>query len=183
VNGATDRVHHQVLVLDMGQSVDEGGNPKPLQDQEARMKRIVVAVDRSEASLRAVDFAADLASKYDAELVLLTVGREVVGSDPGFEAYARMEHVQEAMPSVIIESIRNELVSVRDRAAAKGAQQISIEVAVGEPAAQILAAANVGQVDLIVLGSRGHGRLAGLLLGSVTQKVVALAHGPVLVVH
>jgi nucleotide-binding universal stress UspA family protein len=147
------------------------------------MKRIVAAVDRSEASLRAVDLAADLASKYDAELVLLTVGHEIAGSDPGFEAYARLEHVEEPMPSVIVDSIRDELVTVRERAAAKGAQRISIEVVVGEPAAQILAAANVGQVDIIVLGSRGHGRLAGLLLGSVTQKVVALARCPVLVVH
>jgi nucleotide-binding universal stress UspA family protein len=147
------------------------------------MKRIVAAVDHSEASLRAVDLAADLASKYDAELVLLTVGHETLGSDPGFEAYASMEHVQEPMPSVIAEFIRDELVPVRERAAAKGAQQISIEVGVGEPATQILAAANVRQADLIVLGSRGHGRLAGLLLGSVTQKVVALARCPVLVVH
>ena len=37
------------------------------------MKRIVAAVDLSEPSLRAVDLAADLASKYDAELVLLTM--------------------------------------------------------------------------------------------------------------
>ena len=43
------------------------------------MKRIVAAVDRSETSLRAADLAADLASKYDAELVLLTVGHEIAG--------------------------------------------------------------------------------------------------------
>jgi nucleotide-binding universal stress UspA family protein len=147
------------------------------------MKRIVAAVDHSEASLRAVDLAADLATKYDAELVLLTVGHEILGSDPGFEAYARLEHLQEAMPSVIADSLRDELVAVRERAAAKGVRQISIEVVVGEPAAQILVAANAGQVGLVVLGSRGHGRLAGLLLGSVTQKVVAHARCPVLVVH
>ena len=41
------------------------------------MERIVVAVDLSEASLRAVDVAADLAAKYEAELVLLFVAREL----------------------------------------------------------------------------------------------------------
>jgi nucleotide-binding universal stress UspA family protein len=147
------------------------------------MKRIVVAVDLSEPSLRAVDLAADLAAKYDAELVLLTVGQEIAGPDPGLEAYARMEHIREPAPTMAIASMRDGLVVVRDRAAAMGARHISIDVFVGDPAEQILACADATQADLIALGSRGHGRLAGLLLGSVAQKVVALAHCAVLVVH
>lgn len=147
------------------------------------MKQIIAAVDMSEPSLRAADLAADLASKYDAELVLLTVGREVAGPDPGMEAYARMEHIHEPVPTLVIEAMRDGLAEVRDRAAAKGVRLISTEVFVGEPAEQILACANARQADLIAMGSRGHGRLAGLLLGSVAQKVVALAHGAVLVVH
>ena len=147
------------------------------------MRRIVVAVDLSEPSLRAVDFAADLAARYDAELVLLTVGHEVAGPDPGMEAYARMEHIQESASAVAIASMRGGLAAVRDRAAAKGARHISTDVFVGEPAEQILACADARQADLIALGSRGHGRLTGLLLGSVTQKVVALAQCAVLVVH
>jgi nucleotide-binding universal stress UspA family protein len=150
---------------------------------EEQMKRIVAAVDRSEPSLRAVDLAADLASKYDAELVLLTVGRDIAGPDPGMEAYARMEHLREPMPTLLIESIRGELVEARDRAATMGARRISTEEFVGDPAAQILALASDSQADLIVMGSRGHGRLTGLLRGSVAQKVVPLAHCPVLVVH
>ena len=147
------------------------------------MKRIVVAVDRSEPSLRAVDLAADLAAKYDAELVLLTVGHEIAGPDPGWEAYARMEHIQDPVPSIAIESMREGLSGVRDRAVARGAPHVSTDVFVGDPAEQILACADARQADLIALGSRGHGRLAGLLLGSVAQKVVALARCAVLVVH
>jgi len=41
------------------------------------MKRIIAVVDLSEPSLRAVDLSADLANKYDAELVLPTVGRDI----------------------------------------------------------------------------------------------------------
>jgi nucleotide-binding universal stress UspA family protein len=150
---------------------------------EDQMKRIIAAVDRSEPSSRAVDLAADLASKYDAELVLLTVGHDIAGPDPGMEAYARMEHIREPTPTLLIESIRAELIEARDQAMAKGARRISIEVVVGDPATQILASASAGETDLIVMGSRGHGRLVGLLLGSVAQKVVALARCPVLVVH
>ena len=147
------------------------------------MKRIVAAVDLSEPSLRAADLAADLAAKYDAELVLLTVGREIVWPDPGMEAYARMEHMPEPVAAVAIGSMRERLAEIRDRATAKGARRISTDVFVGDPAGQILDCANARQADLIALGSRGHGRLAGLLLGSVAQKVVALAHCAVLVVH
>ena len=147
------------------------------------MKCIVVAVDHSEPSLRAVDPAADLAAKYSADLVLLTVGREIAGPDPGMEAYARLEHIREPVPTIAIESMRDGLAGVRDRAMAKGARHVSTEVFVGDPAEQILACADARQADLIALGSRGHGRLAGLLLGSVTQKVVSLAQRAVLVVH
>ena len=41
------------------------------------MKRIIAVVDLSEPSLRAVDLSADLANKYDAELVLPTVGHDI----------------------------------------------------------------------------------------------------------
>jgi nucleotide-binding universal stress UspA family protein len=148
------------------------------------MQRIVVAVDMSEPSLRAVDFAADLAAKVNAELVLLTVGRTIAAwPDPGMEAYMRAEHVREPIPTAAVESMREELAGIRDRVAAKGVAHISVDVYVGDPAEQILACADARQADIIALGSRGHGRLAGLLLGSVAQKVVALAHCPVLVVH
>ncbi len=147
------------------------------------MKRIVVAVDQSEPSLRAVDFAADLAVKYDTELVLITVGHESSGRDPALEAYTRMEHIQEPVTSLVIESLRERLADVRDRAATKGARHITVDAFVGDPAEQILACADAMQADLIALGSRGHGRLVGLLLGSVTQKVAALARCAVLIVH
>ena len=77
------------------------------------MKRIMVAVDMSEPSLRAVDFAADLAARYDAELVLLTVGHEISGPDPGMEAYARLEHIRDPVPTIAIASMREGLVGAR----------------------------------------------------------------------
>lgn len=147
------------------------------------MKRIVVGVDLSEASLRAVDFAADLAAKFDAELVLLTVKDEIVGRNPGVEDYARLEHIHESVFTITIEWVREGLTEVRDRAMAKGARDVVIEVLVGDPADQILACAAHRKADLIALGSRGHGRLMSLLLGSVAQTVAALAKCAVLVMH
>jgi nucleotide-binding universal stress UspA family protein len=147
------------------------------------MKRIIAAVDLSEPSLRAVDYAAGLAATYGAELVLLTVGQDVSEPDPGMDAFARTEHLHEPTTTLHIESLRDTLALARDRAVAKGAPSVVLDVLVGDAAEQIVAGAEGWQADLIAMGSRGHGPIAGLLLGSVTQKVIGHAHCPVLVVH
>ena len=53
----------------------------------------------------------------------------------------------------------------------------------GDPAEEILAHIAEHGIDLVALGSRGQGRLAGLLLGSVSQKVASLAPCAVLIVR
>ncbi|UWX03554.1 universal stress protein [Pseudoxanthomonas sp. NC8] len=55
--------------------------------------------------------------------------------------------------------------------------------AIGEIVPTVLAEANAVKADLVVMGSRGKGALKSLLVGSVTQKVIALSPVPVLVVH
>jgi nucleotide-binding universal stress UspA family protein len=56
------------------------------------MKRILAAADGSAASLDAASFVADLASKYDADLILLTVAANTAPVlDPGIEEHARIE--------------------------------------------------------------------------------------------
>ena len=55
--------------------------------------------------------------------------------------------------------------------------------ATGDIVPTLLAEAKAAKADMIVIGSHGKGALKGLLLGSVTQKIVALSPVPVLVVH
>ena len=101
--------------------------------------------------------AADLTAKYGAELLLLTIGREIARSDLG------MEHIREPVSTIAIESMREGLAGVCGRA------RLSTEIFVGDPAKQIFACADAKQADPIALGTRGQRRLAGLLLGSVAQ--------------
>ncbi len=69
------------------------------------------------------------------------------------------------------------LDQAKDRALQAGAQaqDISVVTADGDQARQLIQVAKRRKADLIVMGSRGRGRLEGLLLGSVSQKVAALA--------
>ncbi len=148
------------------------------------MERIVAAIDGSAPSLKAVDFAADLASKYDAELLLFNVAREFTPIiDAELEAYARIEHIETLASEVGLAAAETVLAGARLTARANGATRISTKSAFGDPAEEIIALAKDRQADLIVIGSRGHGRLAGLLLGSVAQKVLAHASCPVVVVR
>lgn len=148
------------------------------------MERILVGVDGSAPSLEAVDFAADLASKYNAELILLTVAPDLPPElDPAIEEYARLEHIPVPETELALTTADGVLDNAQRKARTKGATRISAESSFGDPARAIIAAARDRQADLIVVGSRGHGRLAGLLLGSVAQKVISLAHCPVVVVR
>jgi nucleotide-binding universal stress UspA family protein len=148
------------------------------------MQRILAAVDGSAASLRAAALAADLATKYGVELILLTVGRELsVELTSELESYFRQEHIDAPLIEWRSAHAESVLAGARLEAEANGAKQISTRSSIGDAAEEIMAVAKDGRADLIVMGSRGHGRLAGLLLGSVAQKVLAHASCPVLIVR
>src|SRR5215469_5045381 len=143
------------------------------------MERILVGVDGSAPSLRAVQFAADLAIKYNAELILLrVVGDRAPELGPAVEEYARSEHIPVAAAEFVLPMADDVLDNACREALATGATRILAEQSFGDPTEQIVATARDREADLIVVASRGHGRLAGLLLGSVAQKVISLARCP-----
>jgi len=147
------------------------------------MKCILVAVDHSASSLRATDFAAELASKFNAALVLLTVAHSIDKPDAVLEEHLREEHIGEPIGIVVENAARSELQALRDRLTKSLQSRVSCEVVVGDAAEAIVSFAGRGKVDLIAIGHVGHGRIAGLLLGSVAKRVIDTAPCPVLVVR
>ncbi len=149
------------------------------------IKKILVAVDGSEISYKALDFALDLAEKFSAALAVLNVSEapaslgvlpqqtmDYSGSGmiimPGdFAAIHNqilskaLAHAKEAKPSVAVASLLRE----------------------GDPASQVVAEAKEGGFDVVVVGHKGAGRVREMLLGSVSEKVVHLAPCPVVIVR
>jgi nucleotide-binding universal stress UspA family protein len=139
------------------------------------MKRILAAVDGSEASARVVELAAELAAKFHAELILIDVVEHGSPPDWALAEYARLDQIRGGIGQFAESVARDTLENARAQALAHGAGPVRSEIRFGDTAEEILKCREETGADAVVLGSRGRGRLAGLVLGSVSQKVASLA--------
>ena len=138
-------------------------------------RRILVAVDGSEHSRQAALVAARLAREIGSDLTLLTVYRQ----PPGFEGEP---YYSEALEAALADAQRI-LDSAAADVLADGGPKPETSALGGDPVAEICEAASAGGHDLIVMGTRGLGRLQSALLGSVSGQVAAAGCCPVLIVH
>ena len=136
---------------------------------------ILLGVDGSEHSSHAAETAAELARSMKSNIL-----RIVVAYDP-VPSYLGEPNMQTAI-SARMEEAEMILKKAMD-AVGKIPGEIHTEILEGPPAEAILDVANTRASDLIVMGSRGLGRLSGALLGSQSQKVVQHAPCPVLIVR
>ena len=136
-------------------------------------KRILLATDGSPDAGEALVYARDLAMHHGAQVIVVHAF-EPVPTFLGAPAEDRVLGRHVAAGEAVAEDVAGKL--------REAGLDIIVEVLEGPPADAILNVARVRQCDLIVMGSRGHGALASLLLGSVSHRVVAHARAPVLVV-
>ena len=137
--------------------------------------KILVAVDGSGHARNAALVAARLARKLGAALTLLTVYHQ----PPGFEGEP---YYSEALEGAINDAQRL-LDAVAAEIVADGGPVPETSALGGDPVTEIREAASAGGYDLIVVGTRGLGRLQSALLGSVSGQLAAHGSCPVLVVH
>ncbi len=144
--------------------------------------KILVAVDGSEHSMKAVDYAASIAAALKARLGILYIlkTREL---PKGLENYAEIEHIRGGEDAILMK-VSNDIVdAAKERAAKIGATEISGEVIHGPVARSIVAQAKQRHADMIVIGSRGLGNIEATLRGGVSMRVEMLAKCPVLIVR
>lgn len=136
---------------------------------------ILLAVDGSTHALHAAHIAGEMARLANAGNIYVVV---VFNYIPAFLGEPNMQIVLDARldeANLILDSAVAELGNVSGK--------IHSELIEGTPAEAIIDVAKTRKVDLIIMGSRGMGTLAGLLLGSTSQKVVSHADCPVLIVR
>jgi nucleotide-binding universal stress UspA family protein len=143
------------------------------------MKKILIATDGSESSAEAVEFGVDLAAEREAAVIFVHVaavadivpvsGIGMIGAAP------RVPHVVDELDRVPLDEAEQVAEEHGVRATGK--------LLVGDAADEIVAFADDQAVDLIVIGSRGHGALASALLGSVSREVLSQSRRPVAIVR
>lgn len=137
--------------------------------------RILVPTDGSESSRLAFSHAVNLAKMSGAEIFLLHVTftpQTYWGNNLAYGVTISAEELEELGRNVIAETIKN----------IDAESKITPLIIYGSPPQKIVKFVREENIDLIIMGSHGHGPFSGAFLGSVSQRVLAKATCPVMVV-
>lgn len=135
-------------------------------------KTILWATDGSDTAARALPFALGLAESADAKLVVVHAREIFVGRGGGFPVLADENDLRERIARQV-KDLKSEGVDAT----------FVVRTCAGNHAARVIAEiAEEVEADLIVVGTHGYGRVAGLLLGSVTQGLLHAGVCPVLAI-
>lgn len=146
------------------------------------LRRVLVAVDNSDHSRKALEWIANLPWANSVEIKLVGVLNPLAnGHVDGFSALYKSNSVQKKLKAV--EHTQQFLMDSAKNLNAKISNKTTTQVLEGLPGEQILKEASDWDAQLIVMGSRGHGGLTKLWLGSVSQEVVLQAPCPVEVIR
>jgi nucleotide-binding universal stress UspA family protein len=135
------------------------------------VERILVATDGSNHARKAIEYASDIASKYNAKLYLFHVVSETDIPQDVLE-YIKVEGIEEPPKSVYLQKVGEGIIGAAEKEITeKGVKDVQSVVTQGDPAGKIIEFARDNRVDMIVIGSRGLGSIKGMFLGSVSSKV------------
>jgi nucleotide-binding universal stress UspA family protein len=135
---------------------------------------IIVALDGSEHSFKALDYARELAEKFSAKLILLHAYHPT--SDiRGGEGFDKMVAKRKRSGEKIIKKALEQMGDI--------SFEVEEDLLEGPAAEAIVWAAEVRGADLVVMGTRGMGSFKGLVFGSVSTKVTHYAPCPVMVIR
>lgn len=165
------------------------------------IKTIVVPTDGSPHAQKAIEMAGEIAAKFSARVVVVqallhhtsATDLKKLGEQIGVDAevISKIDDLESAMfdvaaaayapvpipvPPDVLRKVGDRIAeTARKKLEEMGVSDVATQVVDGKPADNIIAAAEHEKADLIVMGRRGLGDVAGLLMGSVSHKVTHLA--------
>jgi len=140
--------------------------------------KILVALDESPHSERALEFVTRMRWPAGSTIVVLCVAQPVpAGLMPTYEPQPLLHEIAEAQAARLQETVARARSALRE----SGLSTVG-RVCAGDPREALIEAAEAERVDLLVVGSHGRAGLAKLMLGSVSSHVVTHAPCSVLVV-
>lgn len=137
-------------------------------------RKVVVGVDGSKLSAKALDFAFEQAELIGARVVAVHTWNNLFSTYGQDALVFDDEQLRETSEALVAESLAGLRADHPDI-------EVDVELVTGKAARAILHLAD--GADLVVVGSRGRGGFTGLLLGSTSQQVLHHAHCPVAVIH
>ena len=147
-------------------------------------KTILVPLDGSKHAKRAAVVATDLALRYKSRLALITVIKKAPPRiTEELRHYMEIENLTGSPGDLVSDTVAKILSDAEKHARKKGIKQVQRIAQSGPVARTITGHAKRQKADLIVMGCRGLGETEGMLLGSVSHKVVSLADCPVMTVR
>lgn len=140
--------------------------------------RILVAIDGSENSIKALRYATKLASFHGANLQVISVIDELkLPFSAQFGLWAKDSH--EELFRKMLESLNAEISKIKENNPNLSVDALILE---GKPFKKIIEISEEENHDLIVLGARGYGNIQEMVLGSVSNAVVNKSTKPVMIV-
>lgn len=164
-----------ILYTDVSNSIFRG--------KKDLIKKILVALDGSEHANHALDFALDLAEKYSASIVLLSVYHPeyiLLIDETDYIAPQATEKYLDALKAYHEKVLSEGLKKAKKL---KPNLKVSTKLLEGRPADKIIVMAKEGNFNFIVVGRRGLGGIGKFFLGSISDRVADQAPCPVLIVR
>ncbi len=145
-------------------------------DEHITIKSVLVAVDGSEHSNKAVRYACAIGPPLGAEVVLLHVVPMVVSATPYHDTVSDQ-------PFLSLQKVGEDILERAKRLANQCGCEVMDMISHGDPAARIIDIAAERGVSLIIIGSRGVSGIKRLFTGSISDKVSKSASCPVMIVR
>lgn len=142
------------------------------------LKKILVPVDGSDSSWKALEYAQTLAEKFNGEILVMTVAQiyysAALVAMPLDNVFTAQEDNISLNSNMIINKAKERIKDFKGK--------VDFKIVKGHPSEKILAVTKAEQADTIVIGSRGLSGIAEFFLGSVSSKVAEHAKIPVIIV-